>query len=97
MQDYAKTPEDLKKIVDDLQKAIDTTLATTTPKDLSEADNKIRTVFRGLDMNIRSVASETRRKVDAHLVDIRKGRVKKPVVSEDTSKAPKKTKKKAKK
>lgn len=97
MQDYAKTPEDLKKIVDDLQKAIDTTLATTTPRDLSEADNKIRTVFRGLDMNIRSVASETRRKVDAHLVDIRKGRVKKPVASENTPKAPKKTKKKAKK
>lgn len=82
MVEYAKTPDDLKKIVDDLQKAIDIALATTTPKALSEADSKIRTVFRGIDMNLRSVATETRRKVDAHLVDIRHGRVEQPDNSE---------------
>ena len=85
MAEYAKTPDDLKKIVDDLQRAIDIALATTTPKALSEADSKIRTVFRGMDMNLRSVATETRRKVDAHLVDIRHGRVEQPDSSENPS------------
>lgn len=88
MVEYAKTPDDLKKIVDDLQRAIDIALATTTPKALSEADSKIRTVFRGIDMNLRSVATETRRKVDAHLVDIRHGRVEQPDSSEKVAENP---------
>ena len=76
MQNYAKTPAEYRKIVDDLEKAIENALKTTTDRDLSEANAKIRVIFQGLDANIRSMAQETSRKIDSHLVDIRYGRIK---------------------
>lgn len=72
----AKTVDELRGVVDELEKAIEKGKKSTTERELAQAKSEIRTAFLGLEWNIRTVAKEVGKNLDSHLVDIRYGRVK---------------------
>lgn len=75
----AKTVDELRQVVDELEKSINVGLKSTTERELADAKARIRTAFLGLEWNIRTVAREVGTKLDSHLVDIRYGRTKAPL------------------
>lgn len=75
----AKTVDELRQVVDELEKSINVGLKSTTERELADAEAGIRTAFLGLEWNIRTVAREIRTKLDSHRVDIRYGRTKAPL------------------
>ena len=71
----AKTIEEFHVVVDNLDKAISTALATTTEKDYSKEYANVTTAFRAIQYNTMTLANAVRSKLDSHRVDIRYGRV----------------------
>lgn len=91
----AKTIEEFHVVVDNLDKAISTALATTTEKDYSKEYANVTTAFRAIQYNTMTLANAVRSKLDSHRVDIRYGRV--DVKKSDTEKVDVPDKEEAKK
>ena len=93
----AKTIEEFHVVVDNLDKAISTALATTTEKDYSKEYANVTTAFRAIQYNTMTLANAVRSKLDSHRVDIRYGRVDVKKPDETTEKVDVPNKEKTKK
>ena len=74
-QQSAKTVPEFRVVIDELEKAYNSTLASTTDKDLSEANNRLSTMFRAVQWNLYTLAQAAQRKVDARRAEINSGRL----------------------
>lgn len=72
----ASTFEEFRAVVDELEKAYKAAQATTTDRDLSQAEVAVTTMFKAVQWNTYSLARELRKKLDSHRTDIVAGRVK---------------------
>lgn len=70
-QTVAKNTDDLRAIIDDLDKAIANVFSCKSEKELNHADHQLGLAFKGLQYGVMTVAGETRDKVDARRVQLR--------------------------
>lgn len=75
-QTAAQTIKEFHAVVDNLEKAIDTAMATTNERDYSKEYANVTVAFRAVQYNTMTLANAMRRKLDSHQIDIRYGRVK---------------------
>lgn len=67
----AKTTDDLRAIIDDVDKAIKKVLTAESDKELNQADHELGVIFRGLQFGVMTVAGDTRKKVDSRRAELR--------------------------
>lgn len=92
----ASTVDELRTVVDELEKSYNKALKTTTDRDLSQVENELTTMFKAVQWNLYTLARALKGKLDSHRADIVAGRVpvEKPVENSTEKKPAKKGKKK---
>lgn len=70
----AKTTDDLRAIIDDLDAAIKKALEAKSDRELNHANHELGLAFRGLQYGVMTVASDVRKKVDSRHAELRYNR-----------------------